>query len=105
MFTYLLCLGIKVHELCEQGGGSGLSFPIPFFPPSLISHTGFVGVKSHGRRRCLILPLRLVELSVGHSSLQFDKETDRQRQKDRDRKTETEAQRGKEADKEQNKRT
>ena len=29
----------------EQGGGPGLSFPIPNLPPSLISHTVSVDVK------------------------------------------------------------
>ena len=52
-----------------------------FFPPSLISLTVSVGVKNHGRRRCLILSLSLVELSVGHSSLQFDKEAEEDKNK------------------------
>ena len=33
--------------------GPGLSFPIPFFPPSLISHAVSVDVEHHeGRRLC-----------------------------------------------------
>ena len=43
----------RVQELCEQpqGGGPGLPFPTPVFPPSLISHTLSVDVMRHERRR------------------------------------------------------
>ena len=38
---------VRVQEPCEQGGGPGLSFPIPLFPPSLISRTVSEDVKHH----------------------------------------------------------
>ena len=41
---------IRAQELCEQGGGPNLSFPIPFLP-SLISHVVSVDVKHHERRK------------------------------------------------------
>ena len=37
----------RAQELCEQGGGPGLSFPNPILPPSLINHTVYVDVKHH----------------------------------------------------------
>ena len=45
-------VGIRVQELCEQGGGPGLIFPIPFcHRPSLISHVLSVDVKHHWWKR------------------------------------------------------
>ena len=34
-------LTVRVQELCEQGGGPGLSFPIPFFPRPCDKPYGF----------------------------------------------------------------
>ena len=40
-------LAPRAQELCEQEGGPGLSFPIPYFPtPELINHAIFVDVKT-----------------------------------------------------------
>ena len=39
------------QELCEQEGGPGLSFLIPFFPSSLINRTVSGDVKQNDRRR------------------------------------------------------
>ena len=39
------------RKTCEQGGGPWISFPIPFFPPSLISLTVSLDVKHHERRQ------------------------------------------------------
>ena len=41
---------VRFQELCEQGGGPGLSFPSPL-PPSLISHTVSVDVQRHEIRK------------------------------------------------------
>ena len=49
--TLLLLTGVRAQELCEEGGGLGSqSFPIPFFPPSLISHTVSLDEKHHERK-------------------------------------------------------
>ena len=40
------------QKLCEEGGGPGLSFPMPFIPLSLISHTVSVEVKHHETQKC-----------------------------------------------------
>ena len=64
-------------ELCEQGGEFGLSFLIPFFPPSPISRTVSVDVKYHERRRqlkttepwsCVNREVNLGSHSLTHSS-------------------------------------
>ena len=39
------------QELCEKEGGPGLSFPIPFFPSSLINRTVSGEVKQNDRKR------------------------------------------------------
>ena len=45
-------VGDRAQELCEQGGGPGLSFPIPSFPPlSLISLMISVDGKRNGRKK------------------------------------------------------
>ena len=41
----------RTPELCEQGGGPGFSFPILFFPPSLISHRVAVDAKHHEEKK------------------------------------------------------
>ena len=44
--------GSRVQELCEQGGGPGLSFPIPFSPIDNINKPYIlVDVKHHERGR------------------------------------------------------
>ena len=42
---------VTALELCEHGGGSGLSFSMPFFPQSLIFHAVSLDVKHHERRK------------------------------------------------------
>ena len=43
---------VGVQELCEQGGGPGLSFPIPFFPLANINKPYiFCGRKTPSKRK------------------------------------------------------
>ena len=41
----------RAQELCEQGGGPGLSFPIPFFPTVPNKLYGFCGRKAPGKKK------------------------------------------------------
>ena len=42
---------LRTPELREQGGGPGFSFPVLFFPPSLISHRVAVDAKHHEEKK------------------------------------------------------
>ena len=63
---------VRVQDLCEQGGGPGLSFPVPFFPPSLISHEVSVDIKHDLKKKelrsCVNREVDLSSCSLSHSS-------------------------------------
>ena len=59
------------QELCEQGSGPGLSFPIPFFPSSLISLTVSGDIKQNDRRRRRRKKRRRVSFPVSDYTSEF----------------------------------